>query len=83
MHYPCTYARDSALTSIKVAAGAIPAGLILGATLVMLTYPLTESAFRTLVAEIAERRAERSAAEDAALLATPSPVPASTSGSAP
>jgi glucuronide carrier protein len=47
----------SAITSIKVAAGAIPAALVLAATAVMVAYPLTEKAFRTVVAELAERRA--------------------------
>lgn len=51
----------SALTSIKVAAGAIPAVAILAATLVMAAYPLTERAFRTLVADIAARRAAKRA----------------------
>jgi glucuronide carrier protein len=41
---------DTALLSISVAAGALPAVLILAATAVMLPYPLTEKAFRTLVA---------------------------------
>jgi glucuronide carrier protein len=64
----------SALTSIKVAAGAIPAGLILLATAVMIAYPLTEKAFRRMVAEVAERRAAKFAGEDAAALATSSPI---------
>ena len=48
-----------ALTSIKVAAGAIPAAVILAATAVMLLYPLTEQALRRMVAEMAARRAQR------------------------
>jgi glucuronide carrier protein len=48
----------SALTSIRVAAGIIPAAFMLAATAVMLVYPLTERAFRAIVAEVAERRAE-------------------------
>jgi glucuronide carrier protein len=48
----------SALTSIRVAAGIIPAASMLAATAVMLVYPLTERAFRAIVAEVAERRAE-------------------------
>ena len=48
-----------ALTSIKVAAGAIPAVVILAGTAVMLLYPLTEQALRRMVAEMAARRAER------------------------
>ena len=47
----------SALTSIRVAAGFIPAAFILAATAVMLVYPLTERAFRAIIAEMAERRA--------------------------
>ena len=47
----------SALTSIRVAAGIIPAAFILAATAVMLVYPLTERAFRAIIAEMAERRA--------------------------
>jgi glucuronide carrier protein len=55
------------VTSIRVAAGALPAGLILGAVAVMLAYPLTEKAFRALVAEMAQRRVgEVAAALDAA-----------------
>ena len=48
---------DAAVTSIRVAAGALPAAVILGATAVMLAYPLTEQAFRTMIAEMAQRRA--------------------------
>jgi glucuronide carrier protein len=48
---------DAALTSIRVAAGAIPAAVMLAAAAVMLAYPLTEKALRRMVAEIAERRA--------------------------
>ena len=47
----------SALTSIRVAAGIIPAAFMLAATAVMLVYPLTERAFRAIIAEMAERRA--------------------------
>jgi glucuronide carrier protein len=50
---------DAALTSIRIATGALPAVVILAATAVMLTYPLTEKAFRTLVADLAQRRATR------------------------
>lgn len=46
----------TALTSIRVAAGALPAGLMLAASAVMLTYPLTAEAFRSMVSEVAERR---------------------------
>jgi len=48
----------AAVTSIRVAAGAIPAAVILAAAVVMLAYPLTEKVFRTVVADLAERRAE-------------------------
>jgi glucuronide carrier protein len=50
---------DAAVISIRVAAGIVPAVAVAGATAVMLTYPLTERAFRTIVAELAERRAGR------------------------
>ena len=48
---------DEGLLSIKIAAGAIPAGLFVLAGIVMAAYPLTERAFRRVVAELAERRA--------------------------
>ena len=51
---------DAALTSIRVAAGALPAVVILAAAAVMLAYPLTEKALRGMVGELAERRARRS-----------------------
>ncbi|HEY6747871.1 MAG TPA: glucuronide transporter [Mycobacteriales bacterium] len=47
---------DSAVTSIKVAAGVVPAAFILLAIGVMFFYPLTEKVFRTIVSEVAERR---------------------------
>jgi glucuronide carrier protein len=50
---------DAALTSIRVATGGIPAAVMLAAAAVMLAYPLTEKAFRTLVAELAERQAPK------------------------
>jgi Na+/melibiose symporter-like transporter len=40
-----------------VAAGVVPAVVILAASAVMLTYPLTEQAFRSLVGDMAQRRA--------------------------
>jgi glucuronide carrier protein len=43
--------------SIRVAAGALPAAAFLAAGAVMLAYPLTETAFRRMIAEMAERRA--------------------------
>jgi glucuronide carrier protein len=49
---------DSAVTSIRIAAGAVPAAVSLAAIAVMATYPLTESKFRHIVAEIAQRHAE-------------------------
>jgi glucuronide carrier protein len=50
---------DAALTSIRIAAGAVPAIVILAASAVMLAYPLTEDALRKMVGEVAERRALR------------------------
>ena len=50
---------DAAVTSIRIAAGIVPAVAVAGAVAVMLTYPLTEKAFRTIVGELAERRATR------------------------
>jgi glucuronide carrier protein len=61
---------DAAVTSIRVAAGAVPAVLILGAIAVMLAYPLTEKAFRAMVADMAQRRV----AETVATLDTADPV---------
>jgi glucuronide carrier protein len=48
---------DTAITTIRVAAGIVPAVAVTAAAVVMLTYPLTESAFRAMVAQLAERRA--------------------------
>jgi glucuronide carrier protein len=48
---------EAAVTSIRIAAGVVPAALAIGAVLVMLAYPLTERAFRDMVAETAQRRA--------------------------
>jgi glucuronide carrier protein len=56
---------DAAVTSIKIAAGIVPAVAVAAAVAVMLAYPLTEDAFRTLVAELAERRAARVVSEPA------------------
>jgi glucuronide carrier protein len=50
---------DGAVTSIKVAAGAVPAVCILVAIALMVAYPLTEERFRELVRELAQRRAAR------------------------
>jgi glucuronide carrier protein len=48
---------DAAVTSIKIAAGVVPAVAVGAAALVMFSYPLTEQAFRAVVAELARRRA--------------------------
>ncbi len=48
---------QSALQSIRIAAGGLPAALILIAAATMAAYPLTEKAFRALIADIAQRRA--------------------------
>jgi glucuronide carrier protein len=50
---------DAALNSIRIAAGALPAAVILAAAGVMLAYPLSEKALRRIVAELAQRRARR------------------------
>ncbi len=60
---------DGALGSIRVAAGIVPAVAVVAAAAVMLAYPLTEKAFRDIVAELAERRAA-SAAPAAAMAAS-------------
>lgn len=65
-----TIQSHSALTSIRLAAGIVPAALILTASAVMLAYPLTEKAFRAMVAEVAERRATA----ELGLLAAESPT---------
>ena len=46
-----------AVTSIRIAAGLVPAVVMLAAVAIMLAYPLTEKAFRLMVAEMAQRRA--------------------------
>ena len=46
-----------ALISIRIAAGGLPAIVILLAALVMLAYPLSESSLRKIVQEMAQRRA--------------------------
>ena len=58
----------AALQSIRIAAGGLPAALVLIATAAMIAYPLTEKAFRALVAGIAQRRT----ASQVPLDATPS-----------
>jgi glucuronide carrier protein len=49
----------SAIAAIRIAAGAVPAVVILVAIFIMTAYPLTEDKFRQIVREIAERRAAR------------------------
>jgi glucuronide carrier protein len=56
---------DAAVTSIKIAAGIVPAVAVAAATAVMLAYPLTEKAFRAVVAELAERRATQAGSASA------------------
>jgi glucuronide carrier protein len=56
---------DAAVASIKIAAGIVPAVAVAGAVAVMLAYPLSEKAFRAVVAELAERRATPVVAEGA------------------
>jgi glucuronide carrier protein len=51
---------DAAVTSIRVAAGIVPAVAIAGAVAVMLAYPLTEESFRKIVGELAGRHAASS-----------------------
>lgn len=47
--------------AIRAAGGLVPATFFLGAILVMCFYPLTEEKFRTMVGEVAARRAARKA----------------------
>jgi glucuronide carrier protein len=56
---------DAAIASIKIAAGIVPAVAVAAAVAVMLTYPLTEKAFRAVVADLAERRAAQAASAPA------------------
>jgi glucuronide carrier protein len=56
---------NAAVTSIKIAAGIVPAVAVAAATAVMLAYPLTEKAFRSVVADLAERRVAREASGQA------------------
>jgi len=53
---------DSAINAIKLAAGAVPAVAMGVAVLIMWAYPLTESRFREIVREIAQRRVKREVA---------------------
>jgi glucuronide carrier protein len=52
-----------ALHTIRYTAGFVPAAFILIAIVIMYFYPLTEARFTQVVAETAERRAARAAAE--------------------
>jgi glucuronide carrier protein len=55
---------EAAVRSIRIASGVVPAVAVVAATAIMVAYPLTEKAFRRIVAETAQRRAraERPAA---------------------
>jgi glucuronide carrier protein len=55
---------DSAVISIRVAVGIIPGVVFLLAAAVMSAYPLTEKAYRSLIAEVAARRANRAVAAE-------------------
>lgn len=52
----------AALRSIRVAAGILPAMVILAATAIMLVYPLTEQAFCRLLEELAVKRSDSDSA---------------------
>jgi glucuronide carrier protein len=49
---------DSAIVSVRVAAGGIPIVTLLIAGVVMLAYPLTEKMYRRIIGDLAERRAD-------------------------
>ncbi len=51
---------DGTLTSIRIAAGAVPALVTIPAIVIMFSYPLTEKKFREIVADIAQRHTEPS-----------------------
>ena len=53
---------DSAITAIRIAAGAGPAVVLGIALAIMWAYPLTESRFREIVREVAQRRVKREVA---------------------
>jgi glucuronide carrier protein len=59
---------SSAVDAIKFTAGIVPAMFVLVAVAIMVAYPLTETRFREIVREVAERRAARG---------VPAPAPAS------
>ena len=50
---------DSAINAIKIAAGVVPAAVVFIALAIMFAYPLTESRFREIVREVAQRRVAR------------------------
>ena len=54
---------EGALHTIRYTAGFVPAAFILIAIVIMYFYPLTEARFTQMVAETAERRAARAAAQ--------------------
>ena len=58
---------DSAITAIRVAAGAVPAVVMAIAMAIMWAYPLTESRFREIVREVAQRRVKREVAAAASV----------------
>jgi glucuronide carrier protein len=60
---------ESAVLSIKLAAGLVPAMFIAIALVIMASYPLTEAKYREIVAAIAARRAAHAVSE------APSPSP--------
>lgn len=49
---------ETALWGIRAAAGIVPAGCVATAIAIMLAYPLTETRFREITAQVAHRRAE-------------------------
>jgi glucuronide carrier protein len=65
---------DSAITAIRIAAGVVPAVVIVVALAIMFAYPLTEARFREIVREVAQRRLARHA-EGAAASTLPATTP--------
>ena len=66
---------DSAINAIKIAAGVVPAAVVFIALAIMFAYPLTESRFREIVREVAQRRVARQVEA-----ARSGPSPATTTG---
>ena len=68
---------DSAVTAIRIAAGVVPAAVIVIALAIMVAYPLSEARFREIVGAVAQRRLARQievvAAEAAAAVPRPAP----------